>query len=73
MRNARALLKAMGIKVKDMVTAVGPRAPTICAQGANHRLIVVTDEGRTRLQRALRGSTAYEVVKSATTSVLDVR
>ncbi|MFO1088234.1 MAG: universal stress protein [Hyphomicrobiales bacterium] len=72
-KNARALLKAMGIKVAHVETAVGKPARTIIEKGAGHRLIVVTDEGRTRLQRVLRGSTAYDVVRSAATSVLDVR
>lgn len=72
-KNARALLKAMGIKVKDIITAAGPPAEMICQHGAGHGVIVVTDEGRTRLQRMIRGSTAVDVVRKATTSVLDVR
>lgn len=72
-KNARALLKAMGIKVKDLVTAAGPPAEMIVKHGAEHGVIVVTDEGRTRLQRMIRGSTAVDVVRKATTSVLDVR
>jgi nucleotide-binding universal stress UspA family protein len=72
-KNARALLKAMGIKVAHIETAVGPPAQMIVERGGNHQLVVVTDEGRTRLQRVFRSSTAYDVVKTATTSVLDVR
>ncbi len=72
-KNARALLKAMGIRVKDIITAAGPPAEMICQHGAGHGVIVVTDEGRTRLQRMIRGSTAVDVVRKATTSVLDVR
>jgi len=72
-KNARALLKAMGIKVKDLVTAAGPPAEMITRHGAGHGVIVVTDEGRTKLQRMIRGSTAVDVVRNATTSVLDVR
>jgi nucleotide-binding universal stress UspA family protein len=71
--NARALLKAMGIKVKDLVTAAGPPAEMIVQHLAGHSVIVVTDEGRTKLQRMIRGSTAVDVVRNATTSVLDVR
>jgi nucleotide-binding universal stress UspA family protein len=41
--------------------------------GANHGIIVVSDEGRSRVQRMIRGSTAVDVVRKATTSVLDVR
>jgi nucleotide-binding universal stress UspA family protein len=72
-KNARALLKAMGIPVKAVKTAVGPAAKAITEAGSDYKVIVVTDEGRTRLQRVLRGSTAVEVVRRAKTSVLDVR
>ena len=72
-KNARALLKAMGIKVAHVETAVGPPAEKIIEHGSGHGVIVVSDEGRSKLQRVFRGSTAYEVVKAAKTSVLDVR
>ena len=72
-KNARALLKAMGIKVAHIETAVGEPAEMIIERGSNHRIVVVSDEGRSRLQRVFRGSTAYEVVRAARTSVLDVR
>ena len=71
--NARALLKAIGIKVKETRIAVGDPATEIIKHGSDHQIIVVSDEGRSRLQRALRGSTAYSVVRGAGTSVLDVR
>lgn len=71
--NARALLKAIGIKVKDTRTAVGDPATQIIEHGSDHQIIVVSDEGRSRLQRAIRGSTAYSVVRGARTSVMDVR
>jgi nucleotide-binding universal stress UspA family protein len=38
-----------------------------------YRLIAVTDEGRSRRQRLLKGSLASDVVRQARTSVLDVR
>jgi nucleotide-binding universal stress UspA family protein len=72
-KNARALLKAMGIKVAQVETAVGQPSEMIIERGSSHRIIVVSDEGRSRLQRVFRGSTAYEVVRAARTSVLDVR
>jgi nucleotide-binding universal stress UspA family protein len=72
-RNARALLKAIGIKVKDTRVAVGDPATEIIEHGSDHQIIVVSDEGRSRLQRAIQGSTAYSVVRGARTSVLDVR
>jgi nucleotide-binding universal stress UspA family protein len=72
-KNARALLKAIGIKVKDTRIAIGDPAAQIIEHGSEHQIIVVSDEGRSRLQRAIRGSTAYSVVRGARTSVLDVR
>lgn len=71
--NAKALLKAMKIQVADTRVAVGRPAEEIVESGSLYRVIVVTDEGRSRLQRLLRGSTATDVVRKARTSVLDVR
>ena len=71
--NARALLKAMKIQVAETKVAVGRPAEEIVERGSLYKVIVVTDEGRTRLQRLIRGSTATEVVRKARTSVLDVR
>ncbi len=70
---ARSLLTAIGIRVRKTLTAIGRPHEEIVKAGADYQVIVVTDEGRTRLQRAIRGSTATEVVRRATTSVLDVR
>ena len=71
--NARALLQAMKIPVLETKTAVGSPLQEIVERGSLYRLIAVTDEGRTRLQRMLKGSLASEVVRHARTSVLDVR
>lgn len=71
--NARALLKAMKIHVAETRVAVGRAAEEIVESGSLYKVIVVTDEGRSRLERLLRGSTATEVVRKARTSVLDVR
>jgi nucleotide-binding universal stress UspA family protein len=71
--NARALLKAMKIEVAETRVAVGRAAEEIVEIGSLYRVIVVTDEGRSRVQRLMRGSTATEVVRKARTSVLDVR
>lgn len=71
--NAKALLKAMKIPVADTRVAVGNAVEEIVESGSLYRVIVVTDEGRSRLQRLIRGSTATEVVRKARTSVLDVR
>jgi nucleotide-binding universal stress UspA family protein len=71
--NARALLKAMKIQVASTRTAVGEPAREIIEAGSPYKIIVVTDEGRSRLQRIWKGSTAVDVVRGARTSVLDVR
>ncbi len=71
--NAAALLKAMKVPVAETVTAVGDPLHVIVERGENYRLIVVTDEGRSRLQRLIKGSLASDVVRHAKTSVLDVR
>lgn len=71
--NAQALLKAMKVPVAETRVSVGRPAEEIVEIGSLYRMIVVTDEGRSRLQRMLRGSTATEVVRKARTSVLDVR
>jgi nucleotide-binding universal stress UspA family protein len=71
--NAKALLKAMKIPVAETKTAVGNPAEEIVETGSLYKLIVITDEGRSRLQRLFKGSLASDVVRRARTSVLDVR
>ncbi|MDP9138287.1 MAG: universal stress protein [Pseudomonadota bacterium] len=71
--NAKALLKALGIAVAEARVAIGNPVECITRLGASFRIIVVTDEGRSWWQRLWRGSVAYEVVRDAPTSVLDVR
>ena len=73
MENARALLKAIGIKAAEIRVSIGKPASEIIAAGSDYRIIVVTDEGRSTWQRLMRGSVAYDVVRGARTSVLDVR
>jgi nucleotide-binding universal stress UspA family protein len=71
--NAKALLKAMKIAVAETKVAVGDPAEEIVETGSLYKVIVVTDEGRSRLQRLFRGSIATDVVRKARSSVLDVR
>ena len=71
--NAKALLKAMKIPVASTKTAHGVPAREIVEAGSAYKVVVVTDEGRSRVQRMFRGSTALDVVRQARTSVLDVR
>ena len=71
--NAKALLKAMQIPVALTKSAVGKPSREIVEAGSPYKLIVVTDEGRSRMQRVFKGSLALSVVRKARTSVLDVR
>jgi nucleotide-binding universal stress UspA family protein len=71
--NARALLKAMKIDVAATRIAVGRPVEEIIEAGSLYKIIVVTDEGRSRMQRLWRGSIATEVARGARTSVLNVR
>lgn len=71
--SARALLKAMRLDVHETRVGIGNVVEEIVETGSLYRAIVVTDEGRSRLQRLLKGSTATAVVRHARTSVLDVR
>ena len=54
-------------------TAFGVPAKEIIEAGSAYKVVVVTDEGRSRIQRIFKGSTALDVVRQARTSVLDVR
>jgi nucleotide-binding universal stress UspA family protein len=71
--NAKALLNAMKIEVHDTKTALGEPLQEIVERGSLYRLIAVTDEGRSRVQRLFKGSLATDVVRFARTSVLDIR
>ncbi len=71
--NAKALLKAMKIEIAATKTAVGNVVEEIVENGSLYRVIVVTDEGHSRVQRLVKGSLATDVVRRARTSVLDVR
>ena len=71
--NAAALLKAMKVTVAETKTAVGNVLEEIVERGSLYRVIVVTDEGHSKLGRLFKGSLAAEVVRRARTSVLDVR
>ncbi len=70
---AAKLLDDLGIPVKETKISVGKPADEIIRHGSDYFCIVVTDEGRSRLQRIFFGSTASEVARRAKTSVLDVR
>ena len=72
-RKAKDVLGAMGIKVSRVTSSVGDPVTQIIKAGAKRQIIVVPDEGHSRLKRAISGSIAYGVIKGAITSVMDVR
>ena len=71
--SAAADLKAMGLKVTKTLVPVGDPVKEIIAAGKDYKLIVVADSGKSRLKRFVVGSVAFDVMGSATTSVLNVR
>ena len=52
---------------------VGDPTQKIIEHGSSHKIIVVSDEGRSQWSRMINPSVAYGVIKSAKTSVMDVR
>ena len=72
-RKARDLLNGLGIEVRRVTTAIGDPVTQIIKAGANQNIIVVPDDGHSRIYRAIYGSTAWGVIKGAVTSVMDVR
>lgn len=72
-KTAKNLLEAIGIKVKKAQTSVGDPTEQIVKHGSGHKIIVVSDEGRSHISRIFNPSVAYGVIRSAGTSVLDVR
>jgi nucleotide-binding universal stress UspA family protein len=71
--NAAALVRAMKIQVAETRVVIGNTAAEIVRIGSDYKVIVVSDEGRSRLQRIFKGSIASDVMKRAQASVLDVR
>lgn len=66
-------LRETGLKVSRTMVPVGDPVREIIAAGEKAQLIVVADSGKSRLKRFLVGSVAFDVMGSATTSVLNVR
>lgn len=71
--NAAAILKSLKIDVAGTKVAVGDPAEQIIRHGSSSRLIVVTNQHLSKLQRILQGSVTSAVVRGARTSVLNVR
>lgn len=70
---AKEMLDSMGIDVVESLTRVGDPVEEICAVGANHSVIVLSDTGRSGLQRFFMGSVAFKVLETAQNSVMIVR
>lgn len=70
---AKKALKDMGIKVKETIVKVGNPVDEIIEAGPDYSLIVVSESGRTGLQRFFMGSVAFKVMENAHNSVMIVR
>ncbi|MCH7936590.1 MAG: universal stress protein [Proteobacteria bacterium] len=70
---AKKALEDMGIKVKETLVKVGNPVDEIIEAGPDYSLIVVSESGRTGLQRFFMGSVAFKVMENAHNSVMIVR
>lgn len=70
---AKELLDSMGIDVKETIVRVGNPVDEIIETGSDYSLIVVSESGKTGLQRFFMGSVAFKVMENAQNSVMIVR
>ncbi|MDJ0949728.1 MAG: universal stress protein [Alphaproteobacteria bacterium] len=70
---AKAMLAEDGIKVAEALTRVGDPVAEIKKLSKDYALTVVSDSGKSRLKRFIRGSVAFGVMGQARNSVLNVR
>ncbi len=70
---AKEMLVAMDIEVKETITCVGNPVDEIIGAGPDYSLIVVSESGKTGLQRFFMGSVAFKVMENAHNSVLVAR
>jgi nucleotide-binding universal stress UspA family protein len=68
-----AVLKSMKIDVAGTKVSVGKPVEEIVETGSLYRVISITDDGLSRIERLYKASIATEVLRNARTSVLDVR
>ena len=71
--HAQQVLKDLKIKVNNTKVGIGDPVEQIVRHGANHSVIVVNDSGKSKLKRAVVGSVAFSVMRTARNSVLNVR
>ena len=70
---AKKALEDMGIKVLETIVKVGNPVEEIIEAGPDYSLIVVSESGKTGLQRFFMGSVAFKVMEDAHNSVMIVR
>ncbi|MEE8352108.1 MAG: universal stress protein [Rhodospirillales bacterium] len=70
---AKGLLEAKGIKVKECIVKVGNPIDEIVEAGPDYSLIVLSGTAKSGLQRFFMGSVAFQVMEHAHNSVLIVR
>lgn len=71
--DARKMLADMGQEVNDTIVKVGNPVDEIIEEGPNYSLIVMSDSGKSGLQRFFMGSVALKVMQNAFSSVMIVR
>ena len=70
---AKDMLESMGIEVVQTMTRVGNPVEEIAKVGVDYSVIVLSDTGKSGLQRFFMGSVAFKVMESAEHSVMIVR
>ena len=70
---AEAMLKELGIEVKETIIRVGNPVDEIIEAGPDYSLIVVSESGKSGLQRFFMGSVAFKVMENAHNSVMIAR
>lgn len=70
---AKEMLEAMEIEVKETITCIGNPVDEIIEAGPDYSLIVVSESGKSGLQRFFMGSVAFKVMENAHNSVLITR
>jgi len=72
LREARAELAEMGVKVQKTIVGNGDPVTAIVETGRDFDIISVSDSGKSRLRRFLLGSKSFSIMGKAKTSVLNV-
>ena len=73
LEKATAILEKIEIKITDAQIAVGNPTEEIIKIGNDYSVIAVSDSGKNWLKRLTKGSVAFGVMRTAETSVLNIR